>query len=58
LWGTEGSYFNLPMFGSQTPADDAASMHALVHRLEFLSARDKENILGRNAARLVRLDEA
>jgi predicted TIM-barrel fold metal-dependent hydrolase len=56
LWGTEGPYFSLPMFGSQTPADYAASMHTLVNRFEFLSHTDKENILGRNAARLLKLD--
>jgi predicted TIM-barrel fold metal-dependent hydrolase len=55
LWGTEGPYLSLPMFGSQTPKDYAASIDRLVRQFDFLTGKDKENILGGNAVRLLGL---
>ncbi|HOQ97266.1 MAG TPA: amidohydrolase family protein [Anaerolineae bacterium] len=55
LWGSEGPYMNLPLFGQHEPDYYARSQQYLVRRFDFLSEDDKAAILGRNAARLLGL---
>lgn len=57
LWGSEGPFMNLPLFGQHNPDYYARSQYELVKRFDFLSELDKEAILGRNAARLLGLDQ-
>ena len=52
LWGTEGPFMNLPLYGSHGPENYKQSQEILVRRFDFLSKEDKENILGENAKRL------
>lgn len=55
LWGSEGPSMSLPLFGSHGPGHYEQSMDFLVKRFDFLSDKDKRNILGENAARLLKL---
>ncbi len=55
LWGTEGPYMSLPLYGSHGPEYYAQSQEALVTRFSFFSPEDQADILGRNAARLLHL---
>jgi len=55
LWGSEGPFMNLPLFGQHDPTYYARSQDALVRRFQFLSETDKRDVLGGNAARLLRL---
>jgi len=55
LWGSEGPYMNLPLFGEHDPGYYRRSQDYLVRRFEFLSEDDKADILGRNAMRLLGL---
>jgi predicted TIM-barrel fold metal-dependent hydrolase len=57
LWGSEGPYMNLPLYGQQDPTYYQISQHKLVRRFDFLSEADKADILGNNAARLLGLDQ-
>ena len=56
LWGTEGPYMDLPLFGSHGPEYYARSQEFLVRRFDFLSDNEKAAILGGNAAKLLELD--
>lgn len=55
LWGTEGPYMFLPLFGQHGPENYARSMDFLVKRFDFLSKKEKADILGENAKRLLKL---
>jgi predicted TIM-barrel fold metal-dependent hydrolase len=55
LWGSEGPSMSLPMFGAHDSANYERSMNFLVRRFDFLSDKDKANMLGGNAARLLQL---
>ena len=55
LWGSEGPYMSLPLYGSHDPTNYQVSQDKLVKRFDFLSAKDKADILGNNAARLLKL---
>jgi predicted TIM-barrel fold metal-dependent hydrolase len=55
LWGSEGPYMTLPLYGSHEPSNYQVSQYKLVKRFDFLSEKDKEDILGNNAARLLKL---
>jgi predicted TIM-barrel fold metal-dependent hydrolase len=55
LWGSEGPYMNLPLYGSHDPSNYQVSQYKLVKRFGFLSEEDKADILGNNAARLLKL---
>jgi predicted TIM-barrel fold metal-dependent hydrolase len=55
LWGSEGPYMNLPLFGSHGPEYYAYSQNFLVKRFNFLSEEDKKNILGENARKLLKI---
>jgi len=55
LWGSEGPYLELPLFGGHTPENYAASQDRLVKRFDFFSETDKTNILGENAKRLLKI---
>ena len=55
LWGSEGPYMTLPLYGSHEPSNYQVSQEKLVKRFDFLSEQDKEDILGNNAARLLKL---
>lgn len=55
LWGTEGPYMNLPLFGSHGPEYYLESQEFLVRRFDFISEKDKKNILGENARKLLRI---
>jgi len=52
LWGTEGPFMDLPLYGSHGPEIYRQSQDMLVRRFDFLSDEDKQNILGNNAKRL------
>lgn len=56
LWGSEGPYMTLPLFGSHGPENYARSQDFLVRRFDFFSETDKAAVLGGNAARLLGLD--
>jgi len=56
LWGTEGPYLNLSLFGSHGPEYYIKSQDFLVKRFDFLTEKDKENILGENARELLRIN--
>jgi predicted TIM-barrel fold metal-dependent hydrolase len=53
LWGSEGPYMTLPLYGSQDPTYYKKSQQKLVNRFDFLTKDDKADILGNNAARLL-----
>jgi predicted TIM-barrel fold metal-dependent hydrolase len=55
IWGSEGPYFNLPLFGNHGPEYYNISQDFLVRRFDFLSETDKNNILGENAKRLLKI---
>ena len=55
LWGSEGPYMFLPLFCVHGSEEYAGSMDFLVKRFDFLSEREKSDILGGNAKRLLRL---
>ena len=55
LWGSEGPSLSLPLFGQHGAEHYQHSMDFLVKRFTFLSDQDKANILGDNAARLLKL---
>lgn len=55
VWGSEGPYMNLPLFGSHGPEYYIKSQEFLVKRFDFLSESDKEDILGNNALRILGL---
>jgi predicted TIM-barrel fold metal-dependent hydrolase len=55
LWGTEGPYMFLPLFGVHGPEEYATSMDFLVKRFDFLSKTEKADMLGENAKRILRL---
>jgi predicted TIM-barrel fold metal-dependent hydrolase len=55
LWGTEGPYMTLPLYGSHDPSNYLVSQYKLVKRFDFLSEKDKADILGNNAAHLLKL---
>lgn len=55
LWGSEGPFMDLPMYGRHGPENYARSKEFLVGRFDFLSDREKAAILGGNAAALLGL---
>ncbi len=55
LWGSEGPFLDLPPMFVAGPEEQLKSMDFLVRRFDFLSDKDKDNILGGNAARLLGL---
>ena len=55
LWGTEGPFMDLPLFGSHGPEYYTISQNYLVKRFNFLSEKDKKNILGENAKKLLKI---
>ena len=55
LWGTEGPYMDLPLFGKHGPDYYTQTQDYLVRRFDFLSEEDKQNILGNNAAKLLKI---
>jgi predicted TIM-barrel fold metal-dependent hydrolase len=55
LWGSEGPSLSLPLFGQHGPGHYEQSMNFLVKRFTFLSEKEKANILGENAAQLLKL---
>ena len=58
LWGSEGPFMNLPLFGDHGPENYARSQDYLVRRFDFLNEAQKEGILGGNAARLLKIEKA
>lgn len=57
IWGSEGPYMDLPMYGKHGPAFYKESQNKLVNRFDFLDDEDKKNILGRNAAVVLGLEK-
>jgi predicted TIM-barrel fold metal-dependent hydrolase len=55
LWGSEGPFMELPLYGAHGPDYYARCREFLVERFDFLSAQQKAAILGNNAARLLGL---
>ncbi len=55
LWGSEGPFLNLPLFGSHDPGNYPVSQYKLVKRFDFLNDQEKADILGNNAAVLLKL---
>jgi uncharacterized protein len=58
LWGSEGPYMTLPLYGRHDPRNYEVSQHKLVKRFDFLSQGDQADILGNNAARFLGLTGA
>lgn len=56
LWGSEGPFMSLPLYGSHGPSNYAKSQEFLVTRINVFSEKEKAQILGGNAARLLGLD--
>jgi predicted TIM-barrel fold metal-dependent hydrolase len=56
LWGSEGPYMDLPLYGKQDPSNYQVSQDKLVRRFDFLDQEDKAGILGNNAACLLGLN--
>ena len=52
IWGSEGPFMELPLYGSHGAGNYGTSMDFLVRRFEFLTEDDKIKILGKNAERL------
>lgn len=57
IWGSEGPFMDLPLYGSHGVENYEKSMDFLVRRFDFLTEKDKENILGKNAERLFKTGE-
>jgi len=55
IWGSEGPFMNLPLFGKHGAENYKRSQDFLVQRFDFLSKGDKKLILGENAASLLKL---
>ncbi len=55
IWGSEGPFLDLPLFGSHGPEYYPISQDLLVGRFDFLSEQDKKNILGENAKKLLKI---
>ena len=55
LWGSEGPFMTLPLYDSHDPRNYQVSQDKLVGRFGFLAEKDKADILGNNAARLLKL---
>jgi predicted TIM-barrel fold metal-dependent hydrolase len=56
VWGSEGPSMDLPLFGRHGPEYCLEAQHTLVRRFTFLTETQKQDILGNNAARLLKLD--
>lgn len=56
LWGTEGPFMDLPLYGQHGPENYIRSQELLVRGFDFLTNADKAAILGGNAALLLGLD--
>ena len=56
LWGSEGPFMDLPLYGKHGPENYARSQEFLVRRFDFFSDNENAAILGGNAARLLGLD--
>ena len=55
IWGSEGPYLDLPLYGNHGPDYYKKSQDFLVKRFDFLSETDKNNILGDSAKRLLKI---
>ena len=55
IWGSEGPYLDLPLYGNHGPDYYNRSQDILVNRFDFLSEIDKKNILGENAKKLLKI---
>lgn len=55
MWGSEGPYMQLPLYGKHGPEFIKQSQDFLVNRFKFLNKADKENILGNTAANLLKI---
>lgn len=55
IWGSEGPYMDLPLFGSHGPEYYSKSQDFLVRRFDFFSEEDKNKILGENAKKLLKI---
>lgn len=55
LWGSEGPFMYLPMYGKHGPTYIKESQKYLVKRFSFLTELDKNNILGNNAVKLLKI---
>jgi hypothetical protein len=56
VWGTEGPYMNLPLFGRHGPKYCIQAQDTLVRRFAFLTEDQKADILGNNAVRLLKIN--
>ena len=52
IWGSEGPFMSLPLYGSHGIDNYRKCQERLVRRFDFLSEADKADILGENAKRL------
>ena len=55
LWGSEGPYMTLPLYGQHDPDYYRICQDRLVRQFDFLADEEKAGILGNNAARLLGL---
>lgn len=55
IWGSEGPFMNLPLYGSHDPDHYQNCMNFLVNRFDFFSSEEKQQILGGNAIGLFKL---
>lgn len=53
VWGTEGPFMNIPLFGMHNPDYYKEMQDVLVNRFDFLSVQEKRGILGENARKLL-----
>lgn len=56
IWGSEGPFMYLPIFGRHGPEYIKQSQEFLVKKFDFLSEDEKKDILGRNTAKLLELE--
>lgn len=55
IWGSEGPFMNLPLYGRHAPDNYQHSMNFLVNRFDFFNKEEKKLLLGGNAVELFKL---
>jgi predicted TIM-barrel fold metal-dependent hydrolase len=58
VWGSEGPFLDLPLFGKHGVEYYKKSQDILVNNHDFISENDKNKILGGNAAKILKLNDS